>query len=84
MPPKSFKPTREHKARKRARAAEAGGEKPKAFPDGNNERVAPNPNADIIVPGEQKKEKPVQMAPEEPKMSAKKRKRYNKYIVRLH
>ena len=83
MPPKSFKPTRERKARKRVRAQEEGGEKQEAFPDGNNPgRVAPNSNEDMILPGEGKVEKTAKTEQELPKMSAKKRKRYNKYIVR--
>lgn len=83
MPPRSFKPTRERKARKRVRTAEEGGEKPEAFPDGNNPaRTAPNSNVEMILPGAQKPEK-IAKEPELPKMSAKKRKRYNKYIVRL-
>jgi hypothetical protein len=82
MPPKSFKPTRERKARKRVRAQEEGGEKQEAFPDGNNPaRSAPNSNAEIIIPGTAKPERPTKNEPELPKMSAKKRKRYNKYIV---
>jgi ATP-dependent RNA helicase DHX37/DHR1 len=93
MPPKSFKPTRERKKRRRLKS-----QRENTSQDNNGESILstsgpectpaiPDPNADIIVPltDAQKLWKRRQQLKEElkagvPKMSAKKKKRLDKYI----
>jgi ATP-dependent RNA helicase DHX37/DHR1 len=92
MPPKSFKPTRERKQRRRAAAASknhtAGDPEGSPAPqDVAKTSAVSDPNAEIIIPltAAEKAEKRRQQLKDElkaqqPKMSAKKQKRFNKYI----
>lgn len=86
MPPKSFKPTRERKQRRRKTVQRDG-----TTLDGeaNPATTLQDTNAEIVIPGAQAAKAPndndsswkKEEAPES-KMSAKKRKRFNKYMVR--
>lgn len=80
MPPKSFKPTRERKQRGRKSVQRDG----TLLPNETTE-VLVDTNTEILIPGENKRKatSPVPAADDEPpenKMSAKKRKRFNKYL----
>ena len=92
MPPKSFKPTRERKQRRRDRNAQDAADQAAdhAADDGvpaASKPAAVDSNAEMIVPltTAEKAEKRRQQLKEElkagmPKMSAKKQKRFNKYV----
>jgi len=89
MPPKSFKPTRERKQRRRARAqkVEASTDIPTDAPQNTVISAPADSNAEILVPlttTEKAQKRRDQLKQEltagQPKMSAKKQKRFNKYL----
>lgn len=87
--PSKYKPTRDRKQRRAPKGIDAAqSEGISGIPSARNTPPAVDPNVDIIIPltGAEKKEKRRielrgEMKEGQPKMSSKKQKRLNKYIV---